>query len=134
MNHLLLSSIIATGLALSGVSSVYAARQYGNTQETMKETGSSHENYGSQVREYTVKPGNTLASIAEQELGSAAKWHELARVNNLENPNRITVGEKLTIRAGQENNGSAMDEENSQQQNRDAYTSQKQSDTASGSQ
>jgi LysM repeat protein len=139
MNRLLLSSILATGLALSGVSAVYAADQYGNSHDTMQETSSSHENpasanYGSEAREYTVKAGDTLASIAESELGSSDKWREIARANNIENPDHITVGEKLTIPASEEGSGSAMNEEAPQQQSQDTYTRQEQSDKASENQ
>ncbi|MCU0465747.1 MAG: LysM peptidoglycan-binding domain-containing protein [Anaerolineae bacterium] len=43
---------------------------------------------------HTVAPGETLASIAARyELG----WQDLARVNNIVNPNLIYVGQTLTL-------------------------------------
>jgi len=52
--------------------------------------------------EYVVKEGDTLAEIAEEHLGSQDKWGLIARANNLEDPDRIYVGQRLTIPSGSE--------------------------------
>jgi len=48
---------------------------------------------------YTVKPGDTLSSIARHEYGSAATWPALWWVNRhrVHNPQMIRVGERLTL-------------------------------------
>ena len=43
---------------------------------------------------HTVQRGETLASIARY---YGVDWQELARANNIANPNRILVGQRLTI-------------------------------------
>jgi LysM repeat protein len=52
-------------------------------------------------RTYTVRPGDTLSSIAKRFYGNAADWAFLYHVNSsvIHNPNNIYVGEKLTIPA-----------------------------------
>jgi LysM repeat protein len=47
--------------------------------------------------EYVVKEGDTLAEIAEEHLGSQDKWIIIARANDLEDPDSIHVGQRLTI-------------------------------------
>jgi resuscitation-promoting factor RpfC len=50
---------------------------------------------------YTVKPGDTLSSIARHEYGSTADWPALWWVNRdkVSNPQVITVGQKLKLSA-----------------------------------
>lgn len=48
-------------------------------------------------RVYTVKSGDSLSRIAQRELGKASRWPELARLNGLRDPNRITPGQKLRL-------------------------------------
>ena len=114
MNRFLLSSIIATGLAL-GTSGVFAADQYGNSSDEIRQSekyqqSSSNENLGSEGGEYTVQSGDTLSSIAEAELGSQDRWQEIARANDIENPDRIFAGQKLTIPAANETAGQERSE------------------------
>jgi resuscitation-promoting factor RpfC len=47
----------------------------------------------------TVKPGDTLSSIAKQELGKAADWPALWWTNRhrVHNPQLLRVGERLTV-------------------------------------
>lgn len=120
MNRLLLSSILATGLAL-GASGVFAADQYGNSSDEIRQSenyrqNSSDENLGSEGGEYTVQSGDTLSSIAEAELGSQDRWQEIALANDIENPDRIFEGQKLTIPAGQSEAGTAGNEIAGQQE------------------
>ena len=46
---------------------------------------------------YTVKKGDTLYKIAKKFTGNAANYKEIARVNNIENPNLIKVGQVIKI-------------------------------------
>jgi lipoprotein NlpD len=46
------------------------------------------------VQTYTVKPGDTLMRIA---LDSGQSWRDLARWNNIDNPDRIEVGQVLKV-------------------------------------
>ena len=52
--------------------------------------------------EYVVKEGDTLSEIAEERLGSQAKWDLIARANNLEDPDIIYVGQHLSMPSGSE--------------------------------
>jgi resuscitation-promoting factor RpfC len=51
--------------------------------------------------QYTVKSGDTLASIAKHEYGSADRWPALWWVNRskIKNPNMISVGQRLKLSA-----------------------------------
>jgi LysM repeat protein len=44
--------------------------------------------------DYTVKPGDTLSEIAQ---ANGADWHELAKINNLQDPDLILIGQTLTL-------------------------------------
>jgi nucleoid-associated protein YgaU len=46
---------------------------------------------------YTVQSGDTLASISERLLGSGDRWKEIAKANDIEDPNKLEVGTRLTI-------------------------------------
>lgn len=46
---------------------------------------------------YTVKKGDTLSGIAGWHLGDRNRWPEIAKLNNLRDPNRIQVGQQLRI-------------------------------------
>ncbi|MBD8037082.1 LysM peptidoglycan-binding domain-containing protein [Solibacillus sp. A46] len=46
---------------------------------------------------YTVKAGDTLWSIAKKELGNGAKTDDLAKLNNLSNPNLIRAGQVIKL-------------------------------------
>lgn len=141
MRHLFLSSLLVTGLALGGVSAVYAADQYGNPQDSMQKTESSHQNPAAnssgEGHEYTVKSGDTLASIAQAELGSSDRWQEIARANNIQNPDRIFAGQKLTIPTSQDatdstakNEGTSQQAEHSAQQSEASSSERSQSGDA----
>ena len=49
------------------------------------------------MKTYKVKNGDTLGTIAFNQLGSAGKWREIAELNHLINPNKIEVGEVLQL-------------------------------------
>lgn len=44
--------------------------------------------------DYTVKSGDTLSEIAQ---ANGADWHELARINNLKDPDLILIGQTLSL-------------------------------------
>lgn len=44
--------------------------------------------------DYTVKAGDTLSEIAQ---ANGADWHELAKINNLNDPDLILIGQTLTL-------------------------------------
>lgn len=47
-----------------------------------------------EYRTYTVKSGDTLSEIA---LGFGVDWHEMAELNNLENPDLIYPGQVFKV-------------------------------------
>jgi LysM repeat protein len=46
---------------------------------------------------YTVKSGDTISTIAARKLGSAARWHEIADLNNIRDSKSIRVGQVLKL-------------------------------------
>lgn len=51
----------------------------------------------SRGRAYTVRPGDTLSSIAAVQMGSASLWRRLAEANNIRDPRALRVGQRLVI-------------------------------------
>lgn len=49
------------------------------------------------ARTYTVKSGDTLSKIAAAELGSYKRYSEIAKMNDIRDPNRISVGQVLRL-------------------------------------
>jgi len=49
------------------------------------------------VRTYTVQPGDSLWVIARRFLNDGSRFGEIARLNNIPNPNRIFVGQVLKL-------------------------------------
>lgn len=54
-------------------------------------------NHASQNRYYTVVRGDTLWGIAQKFYGNGSRYPEIARANNIANPDIIHVGQKLLI-------------------------------------
>lgn len=50
-----------------------------------------------QPRIYIVKKGETLTSIAAHQLGNANRWQEIAAMNNIRDPKRIQINQRLTL-------------------------------------
>lgn len=46
---------------------------------------------------YIIQKGDTLSDIAKRTLGSASKYKELARLNNIANPDYIQAGQEIII-------------------------------------
>ena len=103
MRHLLITSLLLTGLTLGGVAAVHAEGTYKQNapeQETTQPRSSS--DFSGEGSQYTVQEGDTLASIAEEHLGSADQWQLIAQANDISNPDQLQVGQTLTIPAGGE--------------------------------
>lgn len=77
--------------ALKNVSA--AQRRKGN--KTAAKRGSRLK--GAKHKIHTVKKGETLGKIAKTELGSAKRWHEIAQLNGIRDPQKLKVGEKLRL-------------------------------------
>ena len=49
------------------------------------------------AKTYTVKKGDTLWAIAKKELGDGQKYKDLAKLNNISNPNKIQIGQVIRL-------------------------------------
>lgn len=47
------------------------------------------------AKSYTVKKGDTLWSICQKQIGNGSKCHEVAKHNNISNPNKIYPGQLI---------------------------------------
>ncbi len=48
-------------------------------------------------KSYSVKDGDRLDSIAATQLGDAARWPEIAALNNIDDPSKLTKGQTLQM-------------------------------------
>lgn len=71
--------------------------QMGEQEQQQREGTFGQQGQQGQGEEYVVQEGDTLASIAEEKLGSRDQWQEIARANNIENPEDLQVGKRLKI-------------------------------------
>jgi LysM repeat protein len=46
---------------------------------------------------YVVRPNDTLSGIAQRQLGSAHRWTEIAKANNVRDAHRLLIGQRLTL-------------------------------------
>lgn len=46
---------------------------------------------------YTVKSGDTLSKIAKRFYGDANHYHQIAKASGIDNPDRIDVGQEVTL-------------------------------------
>lgn len=63
------------------------------TQEKKKTSASPTKS----TKIHTVKKGDTLWVIAQQYLGSGAKWQQIANLNGIRDPKKLKIGTKLRI-------------------------------------
>lgn len=59
--------------------------------------GNAQEQLGPRSFAYTVRPGDTMAELADRFLGNRLKFYQLARYNGLENPSALTAGQSIRI-------------------------------------
>lgn len=52
---------------------------------------------GAKKKLYTVKSGDTLKKIAKHELGDSKRWHEIAKLNGIRDPDHITKSQELRL-------------------------------------
>lgn len=111
MKHLLVTSLLFTGLTLGGVSAVHAEGDYKqNAPEQEMTQPKTDSDFSGESSQYTVQEGDTLASIAEEHLGSADQWQVIARANDISDPDQLEVGQTLTIPAsGETSDAGAQD-------------------------
>lgn len=50
-------------------------------------------------QKYVVRPGDTLSKISKYFYGDANRYPQIAKANNLENPDQIKAGQELLIPA-----------------------------------
>lgn len=50
-----------------------------------------------EIRQYTVKSGDTLWGIAQKQLGAGKRYTEIASLNGINNPNSVPVGTVLKM-------------------------------------
>ncbi|MGE5339048.1 MAG: LysM peptidoglycan-binding domain-containing protein [Gemmatimonadota bacterium] len=55
------------------------------------------ESLGSESTSYTVRPGDTLGSIAQRALGESCEFYLLARYNQIRVPSRLLAGQVLKL-------------------------------------
>jgi nucleoid-associated protein YgaU len=56
-------------------------------------------NTGGDEQPYTVNSGDNLSKIAKRFYGNASKYPEIAKANNIANPDLIKVGQQLNLPA-----------------------------------
>ena len=54
-------------------------------------------NTGGQDGSYTIHPGDNLSKISELFYGSASKYEQIAKANHIADPNKIQVGQNISI-------------------------------------
>ena len=54
-------------------------------------------NTGGDEQPYTVKSGDTLSAISKLFYGNANKYPQIAKANNLDNPDNVRVGTALSL-------------------------------------
>ena len=75
----------------SSSASTAQAKQKVTVEKTRATTGKQT------AKTHTVKAGDTLWAIAKKHLGDGAKYTELAKLNNISNPNIIKAGQVIKL-------------------------------------
>ena len=68
-----------------------------NEEEKIIETKVEREETKEPAKTYQVKKGDTLWNIAKKEFGAGNKYQDIAKLNNLSNPNLIYPGQILKL-------------------------------------
>jgi nucleoid-associated protein YgaU len=67
------------------------------TSQETQQTEGQPSTAGALPTNYTVSAGESLWSIAEKSLGSGYNWLDIAKENNLSDPNHLEAGQVLVI-------------------------------------
>ena len=75
-------------------------RKKGSKKVTSKITKYDGKRQSKQLKTVTVivKKGDTLSAIAKKYTGSASNYLAIAKQNNISNPNKLKIGQKLVIK------------------------------------
>ena len=118
MRNFIFSTLFAMVLTLTGVITFAYGGQDNDAQTNKSIEQSKDPNVDAQgesgdmhAQEYIVKEGDTLAEIAEKFLGTQEKWQEIARANDLDNPDKLDVGDRLLIPDGSVNKKNEFNQE-----------------------
>ncbi|MGN7478945.1 LysM peptidoglycan-binding domain-containing protein [Solibacillus silvestris] len=84
-------NIKSTSSSASNAASATKSKQKVTVEKSRPTTGKKTP------KTYTVKAGDTLWAIAKKELGNGDKYTELAKLNNISNPNTIKVGQVIKL-------------------------------------
>ncbi len=82
-----------------GEPQIEGARKVDEGKYVVQEEKSVESKVKVSKKEYTVKQGDTLASIAREQLGNAKKWKYLYEINKerVKDPNKLKAGTKIII-------------------------------------
>ena len=96
-------SFIVNGMALSEEMEVKETKEVqtemldDNTNVQVENKLPDTQASDNKADEYTVQKGDTLSEIAKSTLGSEDKWPLIAKINHLNNPDELYVGQKLKL-------------------------------------
>ena len=85
-------AMTSVGAVISGVTGAVMAGISAVTRSTKDSPAPKNT-----VKQYTVKKGDTLWAISKKFYGDGSKYTVISKYNHIENPNKIEVGQKLTI-------------------------------------
>lgn len=104
MRSLIFSTMLAMVLTLTGVLTFGGAEQNevskpseGIEQRKDLNVNAQEKSGDMNPQEYIVKKGDTVVEISETFLGTLEKWQEIAKANDLDNPDQPEFGDHLLI-------------------------------------
>ena len=77
-----------------------AAPESSTLQPAVAEAPAKTQRARSSGGKYVIQKGDMLSLIAQRELGSAARWREIAKLNPKVNPDKLLVGTSLILPSG----------------------------------
>lgn len=80
------------------VTDSYKRKTVSKTSKTIENKSTSRTTKTVKSQTYIVKKGDTLCAIAKKLTGDSANYKAIANQNNIKNPNKIYVGQKLIIK------------------------------------
>jgi LysM repeat protein len=84
---------LSSGPISGGKSSTSSSKTTSKSKKTTSSKSSSKKK--SKIHYYKVKKGDNITRIAIRVYGNAASWRRLADLNNLKNPKKLKVGQRL---------------------------------------